>query len=71
MSWLLPSREIGLLQAVGPTTGDILLQFLIEAVALSLLGGIGGTASVFSRQFDFSACPSMASIWNYIPENLL
>jgi putative ABC transport system permease protein len=36
------TREIGLRQAVGATTGDILLQFLIEAVALSLLGGIAG-----------------------------
>ena len=36
------THEIGLRQAVGATTGDILLQFLIEAVALSLLGGIAG-----------------------------
>ncbi|MGA9623453.1 MAG: ABC transporter permease [Bryobacteraceae bacterium] len=36
------TREIGLRQAVGAKTGDILMQFLVEAVTLSLLGGIIG-----------------------------
>ncbi len=36
------TREIGLRQAVGATTSDILLQFLIEAVAISLIGGVAG-----------------------------
>ena len=36
------TREIGLRQAVGAKPGDILTQFLIEAVALSLLGGSVG-----------------------------
>jgi putative ABC transport system permease protein len=36
------TREIGLRQAVGATTGDILLQFLVEAVAISLIGGLAG-----------------------------
>ena len=38
------TREIGLRQAVGAKTGDILMQFLVEAVTLSLLGGIVGIA---------------------------
>ena len=35
-------REIGLRRALGATRGHIRLQFLIEALLLSLIGGIGG-----------------------------
>ena len=36
------TREIGIRMAVGATSGDILMQFLIEAVVLSLVGGVIG-----------------------------
>jgi len=36
------TREIGIRKAVGARSQDILIQFLIEAVVLSVLGGLGG-----------------------------
>jgi len=38
------TREVGLRKAVGAKRGDILIQFLTEAMVLSLLGGAIGVA---------------------------
>lgn len=62
------TREIGLRQAVGASTGDILLQFLVEAVAISLVGGIIGigvgviTSTIISRVAQWSTVLSTGSI---------
>ena len=42
------TREIGIRRALGATRNDILAQFLLEAVVLSLVGGVFGIVTGFS-----------------------
>jgi putative ABC transport system permease protein len=62
------TREIGLRQAVGARTGDILLQFLVEAVTISLLGGVAGiglgviASLIISQMAHWSTVLSAGSI---------
>jgi putative ABC transport system permease protein len=49
------TREIGIRKAVGARRSDILTQFLIEAVMVSLLGGVAGVlAGVIGSQFSIA-----------------
>jgi putative ABC transport system permease protein len=62
------TKEIGLRQAVGAKTRDILSQFLVEAVTLSIVGGAAGillgigASSLISWFANWSTVVSLGSI---------
>ncbi|HJO95092.1 MAG TPA: ABC transporter permease [Victivallales bacterium] len=45
------TKEIGIRKAIGATNGNILFQFLIEAIILSLLGGLIGIVLGYGSSF--------------------
>jgi putative ABC transport system permease protein len=56
------TREIGLRQALGAAPGDIRLQFLIEALVLSLVGGLIGVASGVGGSNVFGQTSDMRTV---------
>jgi len=59
------TREIGLRKAVGAKPKDILVQFVIEAVVLSVLGGAVGIAIGAGGAFAINKVfPAVVSLWS-------
>ncbi len=56
------TREIGLRQAVGATPGDIQVQFLSEALMLSLLGGLLGVLAGLGGSYLFGQLSGMRTV---------
>lgn len=61
------TREIGTLKAIGAKKKEILQQFLLESVFISLVGGVVGVVLgiviiPFTSYFDLTAIPSMAGV---------
>lgn len=60
------TKEIGIRKAVGATRGNILFQFLIEAVVLTAIGGLAGLAvgEILSRLMNwYSPLPAYVPLW--------
>lgn len=71
------AREIGTLKAIGASDGGVTVQFLTEAVALSLLGGMLGLllfravgSTVTGRLFALSIGPFLPSHYKPLFESL-
>ena len=56
------TREIGIRQAVGATPGDIRLQFLTEALMLSIVGGLIGILVGVGGAYIFGALSDMRTV---------
>jgi len=61
------TREIGVRRAIGATRSSVLTQFLLEAVVLSVVGGLIGVAAGFAalpalRAADIAATPSVTGV---------
>jgi putative ABC transport system permease protein len=56
------TREIGIRQSVGATPNDIRMQFLTEALLLSLVGGVIGVVTGIGGSWLFSALGDMRTV---------
>jgi putative ABC transport system permease protein len=58
------TREIGIRKAIGATRGNIVLQFLVESLIISVLGGIAGILIGFgASSFQFFGIQPEVQWW--------
>ena len=62
------TREIGLRKAVGATDKDILIQFLLEAIVLTVIGGIAGIiiGASFSYLVALVLSRTLSLNWSFV-----
>jgi putative ABC transport system permease protein len=59
------TREIGIRKAIGARRGDILSQFLTEAVVISALGGVSGVvAGIAGSQFRIAGVEPVIAVYS-------
>ena len=62
------TREIGIRKAVGARRSDILIQFLVEAVLVSVFGGLAGVvAGVIGSQFKIAGVEPVIAPYSIVP----
>ncbi|MDH3651102.1 MAG: ABC transporter permease [Saprospiraceae bacterium] len=62
-------KEIGLRRSIGATKRDVILQFLFEAIAISLAGGfIGVVLGIFAAKLIASSAdiPTVITLWSIL-----
>jgi putative ABC transport system permease protein len=64
------TREVGIRKSVGATRSDIALQFLIEAVTLSVCGGLIGVGIAWAATvilgIVYPSVPVTISLWSVL-----
>ncbi len=59
------THEIGIRRSIGATASDIIGQFLIESMIISLIGGIAGLAVSYGLTFVFKSALPLPTVYDW------